>query len=332
MRPIRLTGAPVDSGSPFIGCAGGPDALRASGLIDALAANGRPVIDAGNLVPMPARPISHPNESIRTLSSAAAWVQSLQQSIAAQPENDWIDLFLGGDHLMAAGTIPPLAARAEQLGRPLFCLWLDAHTDFHSLCSTDTGNLHGTPAAYICGQPGFTDAFPPLPATLEPSKLCMLGIRSVDEAELAWLEPLQTRLIGMEELDTVGVAAAVKPFLDRVRRADGLLHLSFDVDCLDPRDAPGVGTAVPGGVRLSQAQTLMRCLNESQLVTSVDIAELNPKIDQTGRTAAVVVDLMSQLFSQTSRQVDLPSQRVTQPLQQVRSHTTQFLATNLSEV
>ena len=332
MRSIRLTGAPVDSGSPYIGCANGPDALRAAGLVDALAANGRPVIDAGNIVPMPARPVTHPNESIRALSGAAAWVQSLQQAIAVQPEINSIDLFMGGDHLMAAGTIPPLAARAERLGRPLFCLWLDAHTDFHSLCSTDTGNLHGTPAAYICGQPGFSDAFPPLPATLEPSRLCMLGIRSVDEAEFAWLEPLQTRLIDMQELNSVGVTAAVKPFLDRVRQANGLLHLSFDVDCLDPIDAPGVGTAVAGGVRLSQARTLMRHLNHSQLVTSVDIAELNPTIDQTGRTAAVVVDLMSQLFSLTNHRVDSLSPIMTQPLHETLDHATRPSTINVSGV
>jgi len=306
MKSIRLIGAPVDTGSPFAGCAGGPAALRASGLVEALTAAGNSVIDSGDVVALPMAPVSHPNQAIRALTSSAAWVRSLQQAVLNLPRTDSVDLFMGGDHLMAAGTIPPLARRAAQQNRPLFCLWLDAHTDFHTLSSTDTGNLHGTPAAYVCGQPGFTGAFPALPAPLEPANLCMLGIRSVDDAELQWLKPLKTRLIGMDELNRSGIRAAVEPFLAKVRTANGLLHLSFDVDCLDPVDAPGVGTAVEGGVQLQQARQLMACLNESQLVSSVDIAELNPTIDSSGRTAAVMVELMCRLFADP-RVKDLPA-------------------------
>jgi len=300
MKPIRLIGAPVDTGSPYAGCAGGPAALRAAGLAQALAELGHEVSDAGDVVPMATQRISHPNRAIQSLSSSAAWVQSLHQMVLELPDIGAIELFMGGDHLMAAGTIPPLALRAQQQGRPLFCLWLDAHTDFHSLSSTDTGNLHGTPAAYVCGQPGFSGAFPTLPAPLDPARLCMLGIRSVDDAELQWLEPLHTRLINMNELNHGGVRAAVAPFLAEVRAMNGLLHLSFDVDCLDPSVAPGVGTAVDDGVRLNQARTLMTCLAESRLVNSVDIAELNPTIDASGQTAAVMVELMSLLFAMPS--------------------------------
>lgn len=297
MKSIRLIGAPVDTGSPYAGCAGGPAALRAAGLAQALADQGHAVSDVGDVMPLAEQAVSHPNKAIRSLSSSAAWVQSLHQTALCLPDINSVDVFMGGDHLMAAGTIPPIALRAQQQGKPLFCLWLDAHTDFHSLNSTDTGNLHGTPAAYVCGQDGFSGAFPTLPASLDPARLCMLGIRSVDDAELQWLKPLQTRLIDMNELDRDGVHAAIEPFLAAVRAADGLLHLSFDVDCLDPTVAPGVGTAVEGGVRLDQARALMTCLADSQLISSVDIAELNPTIDASGQTARVMVELMSRLFA-----------------------------------
>lgn len=303
MKSIRLIGAPLDTGSPFAGCAGGPAALRAAGLAQALADQGHDVSDAGDVVPMAMQTISHPNRAIRSLTSSVAWVQSLHQTVINLPDTDAVDLFMGGDHLMAAGTIPPLALRAQQQNRPLFCLWLDAHTDFHSLSSTDTGNLHGTPAAYVCGQPGFSGAFPTLPASLDPARLCMLGIRSVDDAELQWLKPLHTRLIDMNELNRGGVQAAVAPFLAAVRAMNGLLHLSFDVDCLDPAVAPGVGTAVDGGVRLDQARALMTCLAQSQLVSSVDIAELNPTIDPSGHTAKIMVELMSRLFAMPSDEI-----------------------------
>jgi len=297
MKSIRLTGVPVDTGSPFAGCAGGPTAMRAAGLIQALEAMGHHVIDTGDIASTPALGVNHPNQTLRALSSSAAWVQAVQQALLQQPGDNNVEVFLGGDHLMSAGTIPPLALRAATQGRPLFCLWLDAHTDFHNLDSTDTGNLHGTPAAYVCGQPGFAGVFPKLPAAIDSSRLCMVGVRSVDDAELEWLKPLRTRLIGMYELKSKGIEAAVQPFLEQVHAANGLLHLSFDVDCLDPIDAPGVGTAVDGGVRLDQAHTLMTCLNQSQLVSSVDIAELNPKRDASGRTAQVMVELMARLFS-----------------------------------
>lgn len=297
MKTIQLIGAPVDSGGPSAGCLSGPAALRQAGLAGALTRPGQQVLDAGDLSAQPLAGVAHPNTAISQLALCAGWVHALQAGAAAYVNEQSTPIFMGGDHLMAAGTIPALARHAQAAGRPLFVLWLDAHTDFHTLDSTDTGNLHGTPAAYVCGQPGFGTAFPPVDTPLDPANLCMLGIRSVDDAEKAWLEPLHTTLIDMPTLKTYGATASVQPFLDRVRAVNGLLHLSFDVDCLDPSIAPGVGTAVSDGVTLSQATELMGLLRESELVSSVDIAELNPRLDPSGLSANVMVALMASLFN-----------------------------------
>jgi len=188
-----------------------------------------------------------------------------------------------------------MAAHAAALGRPLFVLWLDAHTDFHTPDTTQSGNLHGTPVAYIAGRPGF-GAFPPFPAPVPPENICMLGIRSVDEAEAQALIPEAVEIADMRVLDERGISAPLREFLDRVRAAGGLLHVSLDVDFLDPAIAPAVGTTVPGGATFREAHLVMELLHESRLVTSLDLVELNPFLDERGRTAKLMVDLVASLM------------------------------------
>ena len=311
-KAIRLIGAPVDTGGPTAGCLMGPEALRQAGLVAVLARHGRPVSDVGDLDCQPLSPVQHPNAAIRRLATSAQWVRTLQAAAYRYADGQSIPVFLGGDHLMAAGTIPALTRRAAERGRPLFVLWLDAHTDFHSLDSTRTGNLHGVPAAYVCGQPGFEPTFPAVSTPLPPANLCMLGIRSVDPAESDTLQTLQTQIIDMATLQTEGVAKALAPFLQRVRDAGGELHLSFDVDCLDPRLAPGVGTRVEDGVSYEQAEQIMLQVHRSGLLSSVDIAELNPLLDNGAQSAKVMVNLMNTLFhgaTESSRTTTTPAEQ-----------------------
>ncbi len=158
-----------------------------------------------------------------------------------------LPIFMGGDHSLSAGTVSGIARSAQaQGGRPLFVLWLDAHPDLHTLETTTSGNLHGTPMAYLTGKSGF-DAYPKLAATVPPENVCFIGIRSVDPAERALISALDLEVYDMRAIDETGILAPLTGFLERVRAANGMLHVSFDVDFLDPSIAPAVGTTVPGG-------------------------------------------------------------------------------------
>jgi arginase len=214
-------------------------------------------------------------------------------------------IFLGGDHSLSAGTLAGIALRAQALGRPLFVLWLDAHPDFHTLDSTESGHLHGTPVAYAVGRPGFEGYFPDLSARVEPTRVCMLGIRSVDPAEREGLRAAGVAVHDMRAIDEHGIAAPLRIFLERVEAEDGLLHVSFDVDFLDPGIAPAVGTTVPGGATFREAHLVMEMLHDSRRVTSLDLVELNPFLDERGRTATLMVDLVASLMGR--RIMDRPT-------------------------
>jgi arginase len=193
------------------------------------------------------------------------------------------------------GTVAGMAAHADQVGRPLFVLWLDAHSDFHTPQSTDSGNLHGTPGAYFTGQTGF-EMIPTPPVLVPTDQVGMIGLRSVDPAEREALEADNAMLADMRAIDEHGIKAPLVAFLDKVRAANGLLHVSFDVDFLDPAIAPAVGTTVPGGATEREAHLVMELLQDSGLVTSLDLVELNPFLDERGRTAKLIVDLAASLM------------------------------------
>ncbi len=195
--------------------------------------------------------------------------------------------------------MPGIARRAAEKGRKQFVLWLDAHTDFHTLETTESGNLHGTPVAYYTGQKGFEGYFPDLVAPVDPKNVCMLGIRSVDPAERNAIKKTDVAVYDMRLIDEHGVAALLRRFLERVTEEDGLLHVSLDVDFLDPAIAPAVGTTVPGGATFREAHLIMEMLHDSGLVTSLDLVELNPFLDERGRTATVMVDLMASLLGRS---------------------------------
>lgn len=287
-KPIHLIGVPMDCGKRRRGCLMGPDAYRTAGLIESLTELGHHVVDRGTVMPAPHAP-DRDDAHLYALNETTAWTRALQQR--AETEMDAaLPIFMGGDHALSAGTVSGVAAHAARQGRPQFVLWLDAHTDFHTPHSTDSGNLHGTPVAYISGQQGF-DAFPPLPAPVPEENICLLGLRSVDRAERAAIEKTGIHAHDMREIDEHGIARPLAAFLDRVAAANGMLHVSLDVDFLDPDIAPAVGTTVPGGATVREAHLVMEMLYDSGLMTSLDLVELNPFLDTRGRTAKLMVDL-----------------------------------------
>jgi arginase len=302
----KLIGVPLQDGASQLGCEMGPSALRTAGLVGALRELGHDVVDLGNLQPEDRSAPAHPNTALRNLSEVSGWIAAIAD-VAYRESADGMPIFLGGDHALSAGSVAGLARRAAERERPLFVLWLDAHTDFHSLTSTSSGNLHGVPVAYFTGQPGFEPYFPLLEAPVDPVHVCMIGIRSVDPAERAAIRTTDILVHDMRAIDEHGVAVLLRAFLEQVTAADGLLHVSLDVDFLDPSVGPAVGTTVPGGATFREAHLVMEMLHDSGLVTSLDLVELNPFLDERGRTATMLVDLTASLMGRTV--MDRPTRR-----------------------
>lgn len=292
-----LIGAPLQVGAGHLGCEMGPSALGIAGLAAAPEELGPRVRDIGNLRPKSVQTIAYRIASVHHLGETVAWIKLLSAA-AYEHSNNGIPIFLGGDHTLSAGTVPGTARRAAENGRPLFVLWLDAHTDFHTLETAVSGNLHGTPVAYYSGRGGSEGFYPELNHVVPPENICMIGIRSVDSAERDALGTSSITVQDMRAFDEHGVANVTQKFLERVRAMNGMLHVSFDVDFLDPGIAPADRTTVPGGATFREAHLIMEMLHDSGLVISLDLVELNPFLDERGKTARLIVDLVSSLMGQ----------------------------------
>jgi arginase len=303
-RNCIIIGAPVENGTGRRGCNMGPDAFRAAGLRETLAELGHTVEDRGNLSPEIPAPISHRNAAIKGLNAFVGWTHAIQDAVY-NARGEGMPIVIGGDHSLAAGSLTGLARYSAENGRPFFVLWLDAHPDFHTLETTESGNLHGVPLAYACGIDGFADTLDMPQHPVNPKNICMMGIRSVAPAERGALRTHGVTVHDMRAIDENGVAPLLKDFLAIVKAAGGDLHVSLDVDFLDPAFAPGVGTTVPGGATFREAHLIMEMLCDSELVTSLDLVELNPFLDDRGRTAVLMTDLAASLLGK--RVIDRPT-------------------------
>ncbi len=291
-----LIGIPVQAGTNINGCLMGPDAFRTAGLSSTLETLGHTVIDFGNISPRNYTGKTHSNLAIHHLDEIVGWTSSIEEAAYESASQSHLPVFLGGDHSLSIGTVPGVARASKERGQEQFVLWLDAHPDFHTLETTKSGNLHGTPVAYFSGLSGFEGIYPD-PATTVPSKnICMMGIRSVDEAEKQGLGASDIRVFDMRSIDENGIVKPLREFLNTVKSANGALHVSLDVDFLEPEIAPAVGTTVPGGATFREAHLIMEMLCDSGLVTSLDLVELNPFLDERGRTAKLMVDLCASLL------------------------------------
>lgn len=290
MTKCILIGAPVDSGKKRRGCLMGPDAYRVAGIHEALAELGHEVLDLGNLSPATVEaPTSLPGHLIDP-GETIGWTITLAEAAKTALDQGGLPVFLGGDHSLSLGSVSGAARYAQSQSRPLFVLWLDAHSDYHTPHSTTSGNLHGTPLAYVAGEPGF-DGFPQVTAPVPQENICIIGLRSVDTPEREVLQNSNIRYHDMREIDERGIGSPLVAFLETVKAAGGLLHVSLDVDFFDPSFAPAVGTTVPGGASMREGHLVMEMISDSGLLTSLDLVELNPFLDDRGRTAQVMVDL-----------------------------------------
>ena len=295
MKSISLIGIPVDEGASQRGCNMGPDAFYVAKLPEALRGLGFDIVHEERLSAREVEYSAHPNTAIHDQNKIAGWIESIAEAAERTAEKS-IPIFLGGDHSLSAGSVSGVARAAKKAGKPLFVLWLDAHSDFHTPDTTDSGNLHGTPVAYYTGQAGFEGYFPKLEVAVDPSNICMMGLRSVDLPEGGRLLENNIIVNDMRAIDENGIAKLLSAFLEQVIAADGWLHVSLDVDFLDPEIAPAVGTTVPGGANFREAHLIMEMLHETGLVRSLDLVELNPFLDHKGRTAKLLVELTASLF------------------------------------
>lgn len=285
---VHLIGCPVDSGKTRKGCLMGPDAFRTANLPEALDDLGLNVKDTGNL--------SLPNlDGITPVgpgymrAANIGWTRVIADACEDALKTG-TPIFLGGDHSLSLGSVLGSTRHAATQSRPLFVLWLDAHSDFHTPLTSDSGNLHGTPLGYLTGRVGFED-FPDVSTPVPQENICIIGLRSVDAAERAALQDSAITYHDMRALDEHGIAKLLAPFLEKVSAANGLLHVSLDVDFIDPMFAPAVGTTVPGGATLREAHLAMEMICDSGLLTALDLVELNPYLDDRGATARVMTDL-----------------------------------------
>lgn len=299
-RPtVSLIGAPTDIGASLRGASMGPEALRVAGLQAALEQRGLLVLDQGNL-DGPANPEQPPQDGYRHLAEVIAWNRRVHEAVLAELRQDHLPLLLGGDHCLAIGSISAVARHCRERGRRLRVLWLDAHADCNTRELTPSGNLHGMPVACLCGLgPPELTRLGGEGATLQSRQLRLLGIRSVDPGEKRLVHEQGLEVYDMRYIDEHGMRQAMAQALRGVD-AGTHLHVSLDLDFLDPEIAPGVGTPVAGGPNYREAQLCMEMIANSGQLSSLDLMELNPALDERNRSARLAVDLIESLFGKST--------------------------------
>jgi arginase len=297
---IALIGAPTDVGAGTRGASMGPEALRVAGLQAALESHGLQVHDTGN-VSGPANPWLPPVEGYRHLPEVVIWNQAVHEAVYQHLQQGQLPILMGGDHCLGIGSISAVARHCRSTGKKLRVLWLDAHADFNTCALTPSGNIHGMPVACLCGlgPPALVALGGQEASAVEPAWVRQIGIRSVDAGEKRLVHQVGLEVFDMRYIDEVGMRHTMQQALagldDRTH-----LHVSFDVDFLDPQIAPGVGTTVPGGPTYREAQLCMEMIADTGLLASLDVVELNPALDLRNQTAALAVDLIESLFGKST--------------------------------
>ena len=296
---ISLIGAPTDIGAGMRGASMGPEALRVAHLTRTLESHGLQVQDRGNLTG-PSNPWLPPTDGYRHLDEVVAWNRSLHDAVYAELQQGRLPIVLGGDHCLGVGSISAVARHCRDTGKQLRVLWLDAHADFNTNSLTPSGNIHGMPVACLCGfgPQALIEIGGQVPA-ISARWVRQIGIRSVDQGEKRFVHEQGLEVFDMRFIDEMGMRATMEQALSGMDD-NTHLHVSFDVDFLDPAIAPGVGTTVPGGPTYREAQLCMEMIADTGRMASMDVMELNPALDERNRTAEVAVDLIESLFGKST--------------------------------
>ena len=293
---MSIIGAPLDLGQTRRGVDMGPSAIRYAGLEERLVAIGRTVADRGNVAAPEPEALALADARARYLPEILAVCAELAALVEDAVRRDETPVVLGGDHSIALGTLAGLAAGAEAPGG---VIWIDAHGDLNTPESSPSGNVHGMPLAAALGRipEWFTHDALALPA-VDPSRVALVGIRSLDLAERAFLHDSDIRVFSMSDIDRIGIERAMREALDRVA-GPGFVHVSIDLDSLDPEVAPGVGTPVRGGLTYREAHLACELIAESGIVGSLEVVEVNPILDRENTTALTAVELLASALGQT---------------------------------
>jgi arginase len=299
IQNISLIGAPTDIGAGSRGASMGPEALRVAHIASILESHGLEVQDRGNLNG-PRNPWLPPVEGYRHLAEVTGWNQSLHNAVYAELQLGRMPIVLGGDHCLGIGSISAVARHCRDTGKKLRVLWLDAHADFNTNALTPSGNIHGMPVACLCGHgpKELIEIGGQVPA-ISPKWVRQIGIRSVDQGEKRFVHEQGLEVFDMRYIDEMGMRSAMELAL-ALMDTNTHLHVSFDVDFLDPDIAPGVGTTVRGGPTYREAQLCMEMIADTGRLGSLDVMELNPALDERNRTAEVAVDLIESLFGKST--------------------------------
>jgi arginase len=286
----------------------GPEALRVAGIATALTRHGLQVLDRGNLSGPP-NPCTPPVDGYRHLPQVFEWNQALHDAIYRELALGHLPVMLGGDHSLGIGSISAVARHCRENGTRLRVLWLDAHADFNTRELSPTGNLHGMPLACLCGfgPAELVNLGGSVPA-IQPDWIRQIGIRSVDAGEKRFVHEHGLEVFDMRYLDEMGVRHAMELALADLDD-NTHLHVSFDVDFLDPEIAPGVGTTVPGGPSYREAQLCMEMIADTGCLRSLDVVELNPAMDVRNKTAVLAVDLIESLVGKSTLMRERPAAR-----------------------
>jgi arginase len=298
-RTAALIGAPTDVGASDRGSSMGPEALRVAGLGAALARHGLKVVDRGN-VSGPPNPWLAPVEGYRHLDEVYEWNRNVHEAMYRELAQENLPILLGGDHSLGIGSISAVARHCRETGKDLRILWLDAHADFNTSELSPSGNIHGMPLACLCGfGPRQLVELGGATPAISPTWIRQIGIRSVDSGEKRFVHEQGLEVFDMRSVDEMGVRQVMDLALADMD-ANTHLHVSFDVDFLDPEIAPGVGTTVPGGPSYREAQLCMEMIADTGALGSLDVVELNPALDVRNKTATLAVDLIESLFGKST--------------------------------
>lgn len=296
---ISLIGVPTDIGAGARGASMGPEALRVAGIAGILESHGLQVTDCGNLSG-PANPWLPPVNGYRHLHEVVAWNTTLHEAVYAELAQQRLPIVLGGDHCLGMGSISAVARHCRETGKKLRVLWLDAHADFNTAALTPSGNIHGMPVACLCGLgPDELTGIGGHRPAIAAEAVRQIGIRSVDAGEKRLVHEAGLEVFDMRYIDEMGMRHTMEKALAGVDE-NTHLHVSFDVDFLDPEIAPGVGTTVPGGPTYREAQLCMEMIADTGRLASLDVMELNPALDVRNKTAELAVDLIESLFGKST--------------------------------
>jgi arginase len=296
---LSLIGVPTDIGAGARGASMGPEALRVANIADVLRQHGLEVVDRGNLSG-PANPWLAPVDGYRHLDEVVAWNEQLHHAVYAELQQGRLPMVLGGDHCLGIGSISAVARHCREHNKALRVLWLDAHADFNTHTLTPSGNIHGMPVACLCGLgPKALTHIGGFAPAISPSWIRQIGIRSVDEGEKRLVHEQNIEVFDMRCIDEMGMRSVMEQALSGLDEQTHL-HVSFDVDFLDPDIAPGVGTTVRGGPTYREAQLCMEMIADTGRLGSLDVMELNPALDIQNQTAEVAVDLIESLFGKST--------------------------------